>query len=166
MFKEIEIRQLDRNPVKMFADDWALLTAGEEGNYNTMTVSWGAIGELWGEPVAIVFVRPSRYTYEFTEKYDSFTLSFFDGGYKKELGFCGSKSGRDYDKAKETGFTPLVVDGSVAFEQAGVILKMKKLAFQDMDQAGFLDGVIDKFYGGTDYHRVYVGKIEKVLVKA
>ena len=58
------------------------------------------------------------------------------------------------------------MDDSVAFEQAGVILKMKKLAFQDMDQAGFLDGVIDKFYGGTDYHRVYVGKIEKVLVKA
>ena len=107
MFKEIEIRQLDRNPVKMFADDWALLTAGEEGNYNTMTVSWGAIGELWGEPVAIVFVRPSRYTYEFTEKYDSFTLSFFDGGYKKELGFCGSKSGRERDLLRLLWMTAL-----------------------------------------------------------
>ena len=166
MFKETDIRQLDKSAVKLFDGEWALLTAGNMGKYNTMTVSWGALGELWGEDVAIVFVRPSRYTYEFIEKEDSFTLCFFGGEYKKELGFCGSKSGRDYDKAKESGFIPFEVDGSVAFEQAQTILKMKKIAFYDIDKAGFLDAGIEANYGGTDYHRVYIGRIEKTLVKA
>ena len=92
MFKEINVRELDRSPIQMISDDWALLTAGKEGDWNTMTVSWGGVGELWGKDVVFVFVRPQRYTLEFMEKYDEFTLSFFDGEYKKELGICGAKS--------------------------------------------------------------------------
>jgi flavin reductase (DIM6/NTAB) family NADH-FMN oxidoreductase RutF len=166
MFREINIRELNESAVKLFDSDWALLTAGNTKEYNTMTVSWGALGELWGEDVAIVFVRPSRYTYEFIEKEDSFTLSFFGGNNKKELGFCGTKSGRDYDKAKETGLIPFDVNGSVAFEQAQIILKMKKIAFYDIDKAGFLDSGIDANYNGSDYHIVYIGRIEKTLKRA
>ena len=87
-------------------NDRALLTAGEKGNYNTMTVSWGMLGELWGKDMVTVFVRPQRYTYEFMEKYDNFTLSFFGSEYRRALSFCGSKSGRDFDKA-EAGRQPL-----------------------------------------------------------
>ena len=70
MFKEINVRELDRSPIQMISDDWALLTAGKEGDWNTMTVSWGGVGELWGKDVVFVFVRPQRYTLEFMEKYD------------------------------------------------------------------------------------------------
>ncbi len=165
MFKEINIRELNESPVKMISDDMALLTAGSTDDWNTMTVSWGGIGELWGKDVVFCFVRPQRYTYEFMEKQDVFTMSFFGGQYKKELGFCGSKSGRDVDKAKETGLVPAKAGEGVTFEQAQTVIVLKKIAFQDIDPKGFLSDDIMGCYKDNDYHRVYIGEIEKVLVK-
>ena len=165
MQKEINIRELKDNFVKMISNDWALLTAGTKDDFNTMTVSWGGIGELWNKDVCFVFVRPQRYTYEFMEKNDYFSLSFFGGDYKKELGICGSKSGRDIDKIAETGFTPVDFDNAVGFEQAKVNVVLKKLAYQDMKPDGFIDESIMKNYAANDFHRVYVGEIVKVVVK-
>lgn len=164
MFQETTMRELHTSPVKMIAEDWALLTAGDAAAFNTMTVSWGGVGELWGKDVAFVFVRPQRYTYEFMEKSDYFTLSFFGGDCKKELGVCGAKSGRDIDKCKETGLIPMEVKGAVAFEQAKTVLVCRKAAFQDLDPKGFLDPSIMDTYAAKDYHRMYVGVIEKVLI--
>ena len=165
MKKEINIKELSGNFVKMISEDWALLTAGENDCFNTMTVSWGGIGELWGKDVCFVFVRPQRYTYQFMEKYDRFSLSFFGGEFKKELGICGSKSGRDIDKVAATGLTPVCVGETVGFEQAKVIVTMKKLAYQDINPKGFLDESIMDNYKAVDFHRVYVGEIEKVYIE-
>ncbi len=165
MQKEINIRELKDNFVKMISNDWALLTAGTSDSFNTMTVSWGGIGELWNKDVCFVFVRPQRYTYEFMEKNDFFSLSFFGGKYKKELGICGSKSGRDIDKMAETGFTPFNAGNSVGFEQAKVNVVLKKLAYQDIKPDGFIDDTIMNNYASNDFHRVYVGEIVKVLVE-
>ncbi len=164
MFREITMKELNASPVKMIAEDWALLTAGDMESFNTMTVSWGGVGELWSRDVAFVFVRPQRYTYEFMEKSDCFTVSFFGGEYKKELGICGSKSGRDIDKCKETGLEPVSANGGVTFKQAKVVLVCKKIAFQDIDPKGFLDASIMDTYAAKDFHRMYVGAIEKVLI--
>lgn len=164
MYKEINIRDLPQSPVKMIADDWALLTVGEKDNWNTMTVSWGGVGELWGKDVVFCFVRPQRYTYEFIENTNNFTLSFFGGKYKKELGICGSKSGRNTDKAAETGFKPIAAGNGVSFEEADVIIICKKIARQEMTPQGFLADDIMKWYN-NDYHISYVGSIEKVLIK-
>ncbi len=163
MFREIDIREIKKSPVEMISDEWALLSAGTPDSYNTMTVSWGALGELWGRDCAFVFVRPQRFTYEFMEKNGYYTLSFFDGGFKKEMGFCGSHSGRDTDKAAQTGLEPVQVDGSVSFKQAKTVLVCKKIAIQDIDPEGFLDGSISREYPADDYHRVYIGEIVKVL---
>lgn len=162
MSKEINIRDLKDNFVKMISNDWALLTAGKSDSFNTMTVSWGGIGELWGKDVCFVFVRPQRYTYEFIEKNEYFSLSFFGGEYKKELGVCGSKSGRDIDKIDATGLTPVDFDVSMGFEEALVNIVLKKLAYQDMNPDGFIDSSIMNNYNGNDFHRVYVGEIVKV----
>lgn len=163
MQKEINIRELKDNFVKMISSDWALLTAGKSDDFNTMTVSWGGIGELWNKDVCFVFVRPQRYTYEFIEKNEYFSLSFFGGEYKKELGICGSKSGRDIDKMAETGLTPVDLGESVGFEQAKVNVVLKKLAYQDMKPDGFIDETIMNNYSNNDFHRVYVGEIVKVM---
>lgn len=163
MQKEINIRELKDNFVKMISNDWALLTAGKSDDFNTMTVSWGGIGELWNKDVCFVFVRPQRYTYEFMEKNDYFSLSFFGGDYKKELGICGSKSGRDIDKIEETGFSPIDLGEAVGFEQAKVNVVLKKLAYQDMKPDGFVDESIMKNYANNDFHRAYVGEIVKVV---
>ena len=165
MQKEINIRELKDNFVKMISNDWALLSAGKDNDFNTMTVSWGGIGELWNKDVCFVFVRPQRYTYEFMEKNDYFSLSFFGGEYKKELGICGSKSGRDIDKMAETGFLPVDFENAVGYEQAKVNVVLKKLAYQDMKPDGFIDESIMNNYANNDFHRVYVGEIVKVVVE-
>ncbi len=165
MKKEINARELQANFIKMLSEDWALLTAGTVDSFNTMTVSWGGIGELWNKDVGFVFVRPQRYTYEFIEKNDYFSLSFFGGEFKKELGICGSKSGRDIDKMKTTGFNAVDLENAVDFEQAKITIVMKKLAYQDMKPDGFLDESIMKNYANSDFHRIYVGEIVKVLVE-
>lgn len=165
MQREINIREIKENFVKMINDDWALLSAGAPENFNTMTVSWGGIGELWGKDVCFVFVRPQRYTFEFMEKNDYFSLSFFGGDYKKELGICGSKSGRDIDKMTETGFTPIDFQDAVGYEQAKVNIILRKLAYQDMKPDGFIDESIMGNYANNDFHRVYVGEIVKVIVE-
>lgn len=164
MFKEINIRDLKESPVKMISDDWSLLTAGNSDNWNTMTVSWGGVGELWGKDVVFAFVRPQRYTYEFMENQDMFTMSFFGGNYKKELGVCGSKSGRDIDKVEATGFEPIFISEGISFEQAQTIFVCKKMAFLDINPENFVSEEIMKWYN-DDYHRIYIGSIEKVLVK-
>ena len=101
---------------------WALLTAGDNDSFNTMTISWGGLGTLWNKPVATTYVRTSRYTHEFLDNNDYFTVSFFPEEYKKQLGVLGSKSGRDMDKIHDSGLTPKSVDGSVTFEEAEVTL--------------------------------------------
>ncbi|HIT52715.1 MAG TPA: flavin reductase [Candidatus Fimivicinus intestinavium] len=165
-FQEINIRDLKESAVKLISEDWALVTAGNKDKWNTMTVSWGGLGELWGKDVAFIFIRPQRYTYAFLEREAYFTMSFFGGAYKKELSFCGAKSGRDVDKAKETGLTPLFTGQAVAIEQAKLVLVCRKLAYQDLNPAGFIDSSIDAAcYPSRDYHRMYVGAIESVLLQ-
>ncbi len=164
-FQKIDICEVGQSAVKMISDDWALVTAGDEQKWNTMTISWGGLGELWGEDVAFIFIRPQRYTYEFVEKNELFSVSFFGGACKKELSVCGSTSGRNTDKAAATGLMPVVLDGIVTFEQAETVLVCQKIAFQDLDPAGFLDKGIEENYPSKDYHRMYVGKILKTYKK-
>lgn len=162
--KEISIREVKENFVSMISDQWALLAAGKMDNYNMMTVSWGGIGELWGKDVCFVFVRPQRYTFEYMEQNEYFTLSFYGGEYKKELGICGSKSGRDTDKTALTGFEPIEIGYSISFKQAKITVLLRKIAYQDMNPDGFLAPEIMSNYAANDFHRTYVGEIVKVIV--
>lgn len=165
-FKEISPKQLTENPFKLIGDEWTLITAGTSDAFNTMTASWGGLGVLWNKNVATIYIRPQRYTYEFTEKNDTFTLSFFTEDYKKELGFCGKHSGRDCDKVKECGLSAIEVDGSMAFSEAKLILVCKKLYHDDIKPENLYDDSIDKAnYPNKDYHRMYIGEIIKVYVK-
>ena len=159
--REIKATEIKENAIKLIGKDWALITAGDEKGYNTMTASWGGLGQLWNKDVCFIFIRPQRYTYEFIEKNELFTMSFYEEKYRKALSFCGTKSGRDFDKAKETGLVPCFTDGTTTFEQAKLTLVCRKLAFQDMSPEGFLDESIKDNYAQNDYHRIYVGEIVK-----
>lgn len=117
-----------------------------------------------GQGCSVCFCPSSEIYPRIYGKYDEFTLSFFDGEYKKELGICGAKSGRDIDKAAETGLVPEYIDNAVTFKQAKKVLVCKKVAFKDMTPDGFLDSSIEKWYTNKDYHRIYVGTIEKTLI--
>ena len=91
--KRISPNELTLRPFYTLDKQWALLTAGDRARFNTMTVSWGGLGTLWNKPVATVYVRPQRYTYEFTERNEYFTLSFFGGNFMDDLQYLGSHSG-------------------------------------------------------------------------
>ncbi len=164
--KKIDIKALKENAVSLFDDKWTLITAGNKESYNTMTASWGAMGELWNKDVCFIFIRPQRYTYEFTEREEYFTLSFFGEEYRKALAFCGRNSGRDCDKAKETGLTPKEIGNSITFEESEIVLLCKKLYYQDINPDGLIEKAIDgTCYPDKDYHRMYVGEIVEAYIK-
>ncbi|MCD8318437.1 MAG: flavin reductase family protein, partial [Paraprevotella sp.] len=153
-----------------------IVCSGDADRYNMMTASWGGIGWLWNKPVAFVFIRPERYTFEFTESNDYITLSFL--GHSKEArniyNLCGSKSGRDMDKMHESGLTPIpVTDGKcIAFQQARLTLVCKKLYADDLKPEKFIASSLDeKWYGGKQggyqggYHKMYIIEIIEALLQ-
>ena len=103
--KEISVEELILNPSALIGKEWALLTAGHKDGYNTMTVSWGQMGELWSRPTTVVYIRPQRYTKEFVDKSDYYTLSFLPDGHREALSYLGSHSGRDEEKKPKTAIT-------------------------------------------------------------
>jgi len=164
-FIEIAPEALTDNPFKLFHEDWTLITAGQESKFNTMTASWGGLGVLWEKRVATIYVRPQRYTFEFLEREAYFSLSFFEESHRMALQVCGAVSGRTADKIKLTGLTPVVdASGTVYFQQAKLVLILKKLYFSDIDPAKILVDLGDT-YPEHDYHRLYIGEIVKVLHK-
>lgn len=165
-FTEISPKELPNNPFRLIGDDWMLITAGNKTKYNTMTASWGGVGIMWNKPAATIYVRPQRYTFEFIEASDYFTLSFFTDEYKPALGICGKKSGREIDKAAECNLNAVSVGESIAFQEAKLILLCKKVYHNDIDPANFHDGSIDSAnYPNKDYHRMYIGEIVNVYQK-
>ncbi|MCP4569609.1 MAG: flavin reductase family protein [FCB group bacterium] len=160
ILRPIDVYQVPDNPFKAIADDWMLVTAGDINSFNTMTASWGTMGELWHKKICICFVRPNRHTYNFLENTDSFTLTFFPEKYRDVLKLCGTKSGRDIDKMGGIGLTPIKSPtGSVYFEEARLVFECKKIYIHDLDPGNFIDRTIEKEYPQKDYHRMYIGEI-------
>ena len=164
MFKEITAKEIKENIIKSIADEWMLITAGDESGYNMMTASWGFMGEMWGEDTCIAMVRPGRYTMDFIDKNDYYTLSFY--GDKKDIHkVCGSMSGRDVNKTELTGLTPVFDYNRVYFNEARLVIVCKKQYLGELKEEEFTDKSPLKWYENKDFHKMIFGKIEKVLVK-
>ena len=166
MFLKIDPKSLDLNAFSAIGEKWMLITAGTKEKCNTMTASWGALGVLWGAPMATVYIRPQRYTKQFVDENEYFTLSFFPEQYRQQLSLCGTKSGREVDKVKECGFTVAEGEGGAPyFEQAELVLVCRKRMAVPMDPAAMPEDVKEKWYEG-DYHTMYWGEIVEALVQA
>jgi flavin reductase (DIM6/NTAB) family NADH-FMN oxidoreductase RutF len=139
------------------------LTAGDfaASKFNAMAVGWGSLGTMWRMPFAQVVVRPSRYTREFMERYDSFTLCAFPKACRAAVQLLGTKSGRDGDKIAESGLTPTASTKVAApsFAEAELSIECRKIYWQDMNPKGFLNSAIESNYPEKDYHRIYFGEI-------
>jgi flavin reductase (DIM6/NTAB) family NADH-FMN oxidoreductase RutF len=142
---------------------WLLLTAGDLASerFNMMTVAWGSFGTMWHRPFAQVVVRPTRHTYGFTEDFDTFTLCAFPEACRPILKTLGTRSGRDMDKIRDSGLTPLpsLVADAPGFAEAELIVECRKLYWDDFEPHHFLDPAIEKSYPQRDYHRIYFGEI-------
>ena len=155
------------NPFDSFKN-WALITAEVNGKHNTMTIGWGSLGVLWRKNIATVFVRENRYTYEFIEKADKFTISFYDEKYKEQLAIYGSKSGKYFNKDELTNFHPINIDGAFTYEEAHTTIICKKIYQAKLEPEFYLNNVADQFYSINDdgtRHHMYIGEIEKIIKK-
>ncbi len=165
-FQELKPEDLQKNPFTMIGKEWLLVTAEADGKANTMTASWGGVGVMWGKNVAFVVIRPQRYTKEFIDQSETFSLSVLDESYRKTYNYLGTVSGRDEDKITKSGLT-LAHDGATPyFEEANTVLVCKKLYAQEYTENSFLaKDLVERWYPGSDYHTMYIVEIEKVLVK-
>lgn len=158
-----EIVEFNTDIFKQFDKKWALLTAGNMESFNTMTISWGGLGTLWGKPVATVYVRTSRYTHDFMDANEFFSVSFYPEQYRNVLGVLGSKSGREMDKIHASGLTPKKVEETVTFEEAETTFICRKLFRQGLEVANMPEDVAKKLYTGQAPHDIYIGEVVAIL---
>ncbi len=159
MFVKKDIYELQQNVFEEINHNWMLVSAkNPEGKVNTMTASWGAMGEIWNKEAITIYIRQTRYTKEFIDSQDYFTVSLFDG-YKKELGILGSMSGREGDKIAEAGMTLAEVDGQPTFEQSKCVFVCKKMYEADIPLESMSEEIQKRWYDGDSIHTMYIGEI-------
>ena len=152
--------KFDAGIFDLFDKKWALVTAGDINDFNTMTISWGGMGTLWSTPVVTVYVKPVRYTHEFMEKNGFFTVSFFGEEYRRALGLLGSKSGRDCDKVALSGLTPVSAgENAVGFKEAETVIVCRKIYSQDLDPNAIPDRAKETYYRTEAPHTMYIGEV-------
>lgn len=135
-WQKIEPRDIEGNPIRMFADEWFELAAGNQEDMNLMTIAWGGLGELWSKPVVTVYVSTSRYTYEYMEKNDYFTITHFPSSMREKLQYLGSVSGRDEDKVKGAGLTvEYTTLGNPIFAEADLAIECRKIYAEQFNPA-------------------------------
>jgi flavin reductase (DIM6/NTAB) family NADH-FMN oxidoreductase RutF len=159
----IPVDKFTVSPHHLWDKQSLILTAGDfaAGRFNAMTVGWGSFGTMWNRPIAMVVVRPQRYTYEFIEKYDTFTLCAFPPEHQTAVDLIGTTSGRYINKIAEAGLTPVAASLVAApiFAEAELAVECRKIFRTVFEPSQFVDPAIDQNYLKGDYHRVYFGEI-------
>jgi flavin reductase (DIM6/NTAB) family NADH-FMN oxidoreductase RutF len=163
----IDPRELELRPIQQLLDDWMLLSAGDfdRKSWNAMTVAWGFIGAMWRRPVAITPVRSTRFTTDFMEHYDTWTLTAFPEAFRQDLQLLGTRSGRDGDKVGESALTPIAATqiASPTYREAILSIECRTVYWNDISPDHMRDGSLDALYD-NDYHRMYYGEILAVSV--
>lgn len=141
-----------------------LASKDADGKPNAMTIGWGAIGSIWGKPVWIVMVRPSRYTYQCIEKTGDFTVNVPSSSLEEAVAFCGSKSGRDYDKFAAANLTasPGSSVNVPIIDECVINYECRVVHHNDVIPAELVGEIQNSAYKSGDYHRVYFGEILEV----
>ena len=131
-YKHFEQIPVDKDLGELFGKRVYIGTAGNAENYNSLTLGWGATGILWSRPVAIVYIRENRFSYRYFEYSPVYVLSWYSPQYAKAVyKIFGRKSGRDADKEKLSGFTPVETpEGGVTYLQAGKVVICRKILRQ------------------------------------
>jgi len=166
-FQQIKPEDFEHSPFKLIGKEWMLISAAKDGKVNGMTASWGGLGVMWGKNVAFTVIRKSRYTKEFVDSADTFSLTFFDRKeYGKMLSYMGTVSGRDEDKINKSGLTVAYKDATPYFEEANKVILCKKMFCQPLTPDHFLSGSIDaEWYKDKDYHDLYISEVTDILVR-
>ncbi|NLL78362.1 MAG: flavin reductase family protein [Clostridiales bacterium] len=166
MWKEIKPEECKDNAFSMIGKEWMLIAAGDEKKANAMTASWGGIGVMWGKNVAYIVVRPQRYTKEFLDKEERFSLNFLPEKYRKELNYMGTVSGRNEDKMAKSGLNVTALEAVPAIGESRMVMVCRKMFAQEMQEESFIQKeTVEKWYPQNDFHTLYIAEIEKIFVQ-
>ncbi len=165
-FQPYPVETVEINPFELVGKRWGVLTAEKDGKSNAMTISWGGMGCLWNKNVATVYVRESRYTKEFLDASDIFSVTFFDEHYRSSLKYLGAVSGRNEDKIKNARLNVNHYRGIPFIDEGNFVLILRKIAALDMEDTKFFDPNIRKnFYADGDMHTQYIGEVLELLAR-
>lgn len=164
-FQPFPMEKLEFNPFEKIGKEWALVSAGSKQKANTMTISWGGVGVLWGKNVVFLFIRDSRYTKEFIDAGDLLSVSFLNSGYKEALSYCGSHSGREEDKMEKAGLTWNYKHSIPFIDEGNLVFLCQKLSATRITEDSFISPGIQEWYSDKDMHTMYVAEILEVLAR-
>lgn len=165
-FREISPYEMDANVFDLIANKWFLVCAGDEKASNCMTASWGSMGHIWNKPLFTTVVRPQRYTKRFVDENEYAAFCFLPEQYRKQLTYLGRVSGKDEDKIKNSGLTPVYENSTMYFAESDLVIIGRKVYAQDMNEESFVDkSLAEAMYPTKDYHTAYTYEIVKVLKK-
>ena len=165
-FIEIAPNDIEKNAFTSIGKEWFLVTAKKDDKINTMTAAWGGFGVMWNKNVAYIVIRPQRYTKEFVDFSDYFSLAFFDKEFKDKLSYLGTVSGKDEDKISKSNLTTVYDNEIPYFEEANLVIFCKKLFATEYKEENFIDkDIMNKIYPSKDFHTLYIAEITKVLTK-
>ncbi|RLD19375.1 MAG: flavin reductase family protein [Caldiserica bacterium] len=162
----MEIKNLDfthylRKTLEMMDDPGLLLLSGNANESNVMTIGWGTIGIIWGKPIFCVLVRPSRYTDNFIKKYNEFTVNVPSAGMEKTVLYCGTVSGKNYNKFKKKNIT-LLPGKKVkcpTIKKCDIVYECRVIHKNSIVPAELMFEISPKYYPKGDYHTIYFGEI-------
>lgn len=176
-----DFEQREYRIFELFKKQWAVVTAGTMERFNGCTISWGSMGTLWTRPgksgsVITVYLYPTRYTRELMCENDTFTVSFFPKEEKKALDILGTLSGRDSDKVREAGLTPVVMGGSIGYQEASLTFVCRKIYQHGMSKENVAEDVQEYYAshpgaypvdenGEWHPHWIFMGEILETIEK-
>ncbi|MDR1701111.1 MAG: flavin reductase [Lachnoclostridium sp.] len=165
LLKEITAEEFPCSPFPLIGNEWMLISAEKDNKVNSMTASWGGLGVMWNKNVAYIVIRNSRFTKQFVDASEMFSLTFFDHDkYLKMYQYMGSVSGRDEDKIVTSGLTLSYNEKVPYFTEASLVMICRKLCCQPISPDSFsVDSIQTSFYEDRDYHNLYIGEIVKFL---
>ena len=165
-FQPMPFELVEFNPFTKIGKEWGVVTAGTKNNANAMTISWGGFGVLWGKNVAYVFVRDSRYTREFIEQGEFFSITFLSEEYRSAMNYLGSHSGRDGDKFEASGLTLASRHSIPYIDEGNLVLLCRKLSATRITEDSFLlPEIKDKWYKDGDMHTMYIAEVIDILAR-
>ncbi len=165
-FQDMPADIIEMDPFTLFGKEWALLMAEKDGKANGMTISWGGLGVIWNRNAVFVFVRDCRYTKEFMDESDTFSVNFFGGKEMNALKYFGKVSGRDEDKFEATGFNVNHHKGIGFVDECSFAIVCKKIAATKLTSEQFVDmGIQDFWYKDGGYHTMYIGEVVEFLAR-
>lgn len=138
--KHLNINELTENFVNKIDQQTALVTARKkDGSFNMCTVAWASIGRLWRKNVITIYIKPIRFTDIFLIEDEYFTLSFLDKKHKDDLLYCGTKSGKDFNKITNTNLKPIVLENGITFEDYDLVFVLKKIYQDQFKEKGLIN---------------------------